>query len=567
MSLCLLLLFMTIHMAVSVEDLLAGVECDHDPVGYIIPDPLYCDRYLDCDPVTGRNVRLCPTGQVVHQERGLCEDVRKVNCGTRQLWRRINVQTKSQIKNLARGSFPVVTSGPRTVADTTNTVAVATVDANDVVGVVNTVDPLSSLVCTKSEEGYIVHDPTQCDRYAHCSPHGVKTYKLCPDGLVLSLAKGVCDFQYKTDCTGRSKLQEAKGQGACPRENGRYLLPESCNQYVDCRGGEAHVQGCGAGAVFDQVLGCVHPDQTGRPGCNAIDKYEFQCPHFGLQQRFGDHDRLPHPTDCKLYYVCLSNGLPRLNSCKKPMVFNQETGLCEEQSKVVGCEGYYNLEEKTDDVDKDKIVEEVRKQLLKDLRIPFSTERTNDLNQQNIAEGIRLLKDLGISLNNRRARSTDFKAAHSSKTVPFSAPPAVRLSDHGQHVIKKRAAVAPAQPHVNGFAAHAAAEAAVRAKERQQQVPGLAAHAAAEAAVRAQQPQDPRLTAHAAAEAAVRAQQQQQDPRLAAHAAAEAAVRAKQAQFPGTVGASGNIGPSGIVGASGNIGPSGLCGPTGCIAF
>merc|ERR1712179_104402 len=230
-----------------------------------------------------------------------------------------------------------------------------------------------------------------------------------------------------------------------------------------------------------------------------------------------------------------------------------------EQSKVVGCEGYYNLEEKTD-VDKEKIVEEVRKQLLKDLRIPFSTERTNDLNQQNIAEGIRLLKDLGISLNNRRARSTDFKAAHSSKTVPFSAPPAVRLSDHGQHVIKKRAAVAPAQPHVHGFAAHAA----VRAKQQQQQVPGLAAHAAAEAAVRAQQPQDPRLSAHAAAEAAVRAQQQK-DPGLAAHAAAEAAVRAKQAQFPGTVGASGNIGPSGIVGASGNIGPSGLCGPTGCI--
>merc|ERR1711942_637930 len=54
---------------------------------------------------------------------------------------------------------------------------------------------------------------------------------------------------------------------------------------------------------------------------------------------------------------------------------------------------------------------------------------------------------------------------------------------------------------------------------------------------------------------------------LAAHAAAEAAVRAQQAQGPGTVGASGNIGASGIVGASGNIGPSGLCGPTGCIAF
>merc|ERR1711915_1095352 len=55
--------------------------------------------------------------------------------------------------------------------------------------------------------------------------------------------------------------------------------------------------------------------------------------------------------------------------------------------------------------------------------------------------------------------------------------------------------------------------------------------------------------------------------RPAAHAAAEAAVRAQQAQGVGVVGPSGNIGPSGQVGASGNIGPSGLCGPTGCIAF
>ena len=58
-----------------------------------------------------------------------------------------------------------------------------------------------------------------------------------------------------------------------------------------------------------------------------------------------------------------------------------------------------------------------------------------------------------------------------------------------------------------------------------------------------------------------------QVPGLAAHAAAEAAVRAQQAQGVGVVGPSGNIGPSGQVGASGNIGPSGLCGPTGCIAF
>merc|ERR1712051_342353 len=48
-----------------------------------------------------------------------------------------------------------------------------------------------------------------------------------------------------------------------------------------------------------------------------------------------------------------------------------------------------------------------------------------------------------------------------------------------------------------------------------------------------------------------------QDNGLAAHAAAEAAVLAKQAQFPagasGVVGPSGNIGPSGLCGPSGCI--------------
>ena len=49
-----------------------------------------------------------------------------------------------------------------------------------------------------------------------------------------------------------------------------------------------------------------------RPGCSAQEKYQFTCPSSGLTQRFGDHDRLPHPTDCSFFYACLSNGAPRL---------------------------------------------------------------------------------------------------------------------------------------------------------------------------------------------------------------------------------------------------------------
>jgi len=346
MLLTLVKLLLMPHMAMSLTDLLADVQCEEDPVGYIIPDPNHCDRYLDCDPVHGRSVKLCPAGHGVHLVRGGCQEEREADCGARQIWRKQKTGPVAVRKVLTRG-------GSRPLAPVS-------------------ADPLAALVCSQSREGYIVHDPSQCDRYAECSPHGVKTYQLCPDGLVLSLAKGVCDFPSKVDCSARPKLQPPKGRGHCLRENGKFPLPAelSCSQYVDCRGGDFHVQGCAGGAVYDEVLGCVHPDETDRPGCTAAEKYQFQCPHFGLQQRFGDHDRLPHPTDCKLYFACLRNGLPRLNSCQEPLVFNPQTGFCDEQSNVPGCEGYYREEEKTDTIDRDKITNEIREQLLKEFGLP-----------------------------------------------------------------------------------------------------------------------------------------------------------------------------------------------------
>ena len=128
------------------------------------------------------------------------------------------------------------------------------------------IDSLADLTCSSSAEGYIVPDPEQCDRYAECSPHGEKTFKLCPDGLALSLQKGLCDYPVKVDCTDRPLLQSPAGQGNCIRENGNFALPAevSCSKYVDCREGIGYVQSCGAGAVFDEVLGCVHPDETKR---------------------------------------------------------------------------------------------------------------------------------------------------------------------------------------------------------------------------------------------------------------------------------------------------------------
>jgi len=336
---------------------LTEVQCDPDLLeGYIVPDPVYCDRYLDCDPVTGQAVLLCPAGQGVDLERGVCRD--RVECGSRQqLWR--NQFTKPVVKKvLTRGGLLQVTTVVPLLSST-----------------IPPVDPLAGLVCEKSEHGYTVPDPEQCDRYVECSSAGVKTEKLCPDGLALSLQTGVCDYLVVTDCQDRPKLQQPKGRGPCIRENGRFPV-ETCNQFLDCRAGEWDVQGCAVGVVFDDVKGCVHPDETDRPGCRAADQFDINCPYYGpyARLRFGDHDRLPHPRNCNLFYACLRKGLPRLNTCPTPKVFNPKSGFCDDKKNVPGCEGG-NISTGTEIVKitkeiRDKIRNEIREQLLQEFRLP-----------------------------------------------------------------------------------------------------------------------------------------------------------------------------------------------------
>lgn len=213
---------------------------------------------------------------------------------------------------------------------------------------------LESVVCSVTPEGYVVPDPGQCDRYASCSPSGDLSVLLCPDGLVLDPAQGKCDYPAK----------DSQGKGLCTRRNGNFPLSAevSCSDYVDCREGRQYLQSCGAGAVFDEVLGCVHPDETQRPGCTAEERYSVQCPAItaGLRPRFGDHDRIPHPTDCRLFFACLRNGHPRLLSCERPSVFSPASGLCEEQGRVAGCELTYREEGREEE---ERVEQAVRKRL------------------------------------------------------------------------------------------------------------------------------------------------------------------------------------------------------------
>lgn len=218
-------------------------------------------------------------------------------------------------------------------------------------------DPLNHYVCETSEHGYLVPDPYQCDRYAICRADGTKQIHLCQDGYALDSDKGTCDLINKVDCSDRNRLQitAVSDDSPCKRANGYFPVLEGekrCFRFFDCRNGVHYLHDCPAGTVFNtESSECLHPDQATRAECSASTLFEFECPNFkdvngkrGIRLRFGDHDRVPHPTDCSKFYACLTNGQPRLSSCTAPLVFNPTTGFCTHYSQVESCKDFYSAE-------------------------------------------------------------------------------------------------------------------------------------------------------------------------------------------------------------------------------
>jgi len=225
-----------------------------------------------------------------------------------------------------------------------------------------------------TSDSFVYPDPAQCDKYWTCIS-GESTRSLCPDGLVFHPGKEAgedpCDLRHNVPdkCKGRDQLQRAKpGDGHCPRQNGVYASddPYECDTYYSCLNGKSSPTKCAQGLHYSDDIGtCVWPRESGRDDCITEDSQSggrkkkpkstngpeattrkpaealsngFQCPGGPV----GVHPALPHPSDCRLYYICLDGLTPTDAGCTKGKVFNPTTQQCDTPANVEGCEFYYN---------------------------------------------------------------------------------------------------------------------------------------------------------------------------------------------------------------------------------
>jgi len=224
-----------------------------------------------------------------------------------------------------------------------------------------------------TSDSFVFQDPGQCDKYWTCV-QGTATRSLCPDGLVFHPDKpdgeDPCDLiaNVPDKCKGREGLQRPKpGDSFCPRQYGVYpsTLPWECDTYYTCQNGKSARTKCAEGLHYSEDAGiCVWARDSGREECieeeqprekkkkeggkkedakperKPADKLDngFQCP--GGPE--GVHPALPHPTDCRLYYVCLNGLDPSDAGCPPSKVFNPSIQQCDIPANVDGCEDYYN---------------------------------------------------------------------------------------------------------------------------------------------------------------------------------------------------------------------------------
>ena len=133
-------------------------------------------------------------------------------------------------------------------------------------------------------------------------------------------------------------------------------VPGECDTYYSCLNGKSSPTKCAPGLHYSDEIGtCVWPRESGRDDCDAAPSEAkrrttpapsgqttrraleslsngFRCPGGKL----GLHPALPHPSDCRLYYVCLDGVTPTDAGCVSGKVFNPSTKQCDIPANVPG---------------------------------------------------------------------------------------------------------------------------------------------------------------------------------------------------------------------------------------
>ena len=311
------------------EDLLDQVKCEDHPLGYIVPDPTYCDRYLLCKPGGERETQVCDQGQRFDFNTAGCAPESVVICGDRtESWRdkrQESLRAKNEYIKLRRVKSPsqVTKPNPKTVPSFQ-------------------ADPLSEVTC-RGDTPHIVPDPLHCDRLLSC-PSGHT--EVCEPGLAVDLASGLCLPRSQVDCRHRVKF--FRGQKIRGTESTDTISPFILNQFrnqqnINSRRPQTslnqppEVKHQNHERVQDTLGLLLRESERAvrerRPASVAAVKHNFRSQSTASSCRGEGTYSEADPDQCDKYYVCEA-GQRSVRLCPDGLGFSESKSQCDLLVKI-----------------------------------------------------------------------------------------------------------------------------------------------------------------------------------------------------------------------------------------
>jgi len=297
---------------------------------YVMADPVFCDRYMTCPE---GEMEMCQRGMVLDQVTQLCMLREKVDCkGRERIYREEERSAKAKATNKSKEDI-----------SNSNDIHIPSVIHTNKATATGPIhkEGIKDEHLTRPEQemsNFVFKTPTKTTTFVSHRHSTTKTTISSSSETRLNPA----------DSLSRKVKMMVDHRQTIPAN----LLPSKSF------GGTVDITPAGSLPTLRKELD-VLPTTTESP--------------LPLSDSCGSQDQIPHPTDCKLFYTCDDRGQKTLASCDKPQVFNSMTGLCDVQENVPGCEGYYNNQVFTlDTVGREKIVKEIREQLIREFGLKKS---------------------------------------------------------------------------------------------------------------------------------------------------------------------------------------------------
>ncbi|XP_011870340.1 PREDICTED: uncharacterized protein LOC105563386 [Vollenhovia emeryi] len=206
-----------------------------------------------------------------------------------------------------------------------------------------------------TEKVWLSHE-CECTQYYECVD-GERVLRDCSDGLHYDHIRQICNEPTEVKCANFAPLPTVPTDWSsgipnlntrCYDENSETPHEHDCRFYYKCSNGKKILKTCPENLYFNPTLRvcdfsenvACHSESANLPTASTSTKCRATTGTI----------KIPHETDCNLYYVC-EDGIDTLKTCPPKLVFNSILKVCDFPENyicnVISAKDDYKKEDKT----------------------------------------------------------------------------------------------------------------------------------------------------------------------------------------------------------------------------